>query len=89
MGKTSWQIKDVLLRDRYSFLVQMEGSDTDPGGGGVGGGTRSARVVKATNPLPRAAGEAIGFAPEMRVSFTHHSRAFISGAFSFCSHHLR
>lgn len=41
MGKTSWQIKDVLLRDRYSFLVQMEGSDRDPEDGGVRGGTRS------------------------------------------------
>lgn len=39
MGKTSWQIKDVLLRDRYSFFVQMQGLDIDAegGAGGVGG----------------------------------------------------
>ena len=88
MGKTSWQIKDVLLRDRYSFLVQMEGSDIDPEDGG-GGWRYEKRVAKGTNPLPRTAGEAIGFAPEMRASFTYHSQVFISGAFSFCSHHLR
>lgn len=29
MGKTSWQINDVLLRDGYSISVQMEGSDVD------------------------------------------------------------
>lgn len=40
MGKTSWQIKDVLLRDRYSFFVQMQGLDIDAEGGVGGEGGR-------------------------------------------------
>lgn len=44
----------------------------------VGGGRRyEQRVAKGTNPLPPTAGEAIGFAPEMRAPFTYHSQVFI------------
>lgn len=52
MGKMRWQIKDVLLRDRYNFLVQMEGLDADPGGVGGGSGSTWQRELILSLELP-------------------------------------